>query len=112
MGDFFAGRTILYTHAWMTGSPPGKSADFENEALDTIIHEFVHAFGMPHQCGYWDWRTPRTNSCAMNYPGTWLIDAAHKPLPRTHRKRGTHLCVRHVTEVRRVHIEKNKGLNW
>ena len=77
-----------------------------------VVHEFVHAFGMPHKCGHRDWRTPREHTCCMNYGSTWLIDAADHLIPKTNGKMGNHMCARHFMEVRRVHIERNKGLNW
>ena len=113
--DYFAGRTIVFTEAFTDDSHPPKPMapdDFNKEILSTIVHEFVHAFGMPHKCGHWDWRTPREHSCCMNYDTTWLLDALDNLIPNTAGKNGNDMCARHFMEVRRVHIEKNKGLRW
>jgi hypothetical protein len=113
-GSFFAGRTVLFTHTpkFSTGSPPVPRPDFDARVLSTVVHEFLHAFGMPHKCGQWNWRTPRARSCCMNYFDTWLVDSAAKLIPGTVRKQGNDMCGRHLMEVRRVHLEKNLGLNW
>lgn len=97
--------------------PPVQEEDFDKNIVSTVVHEFTHAFGMPHKCGYWDWRTPRANSCCMNYFNTWLVDPANsfKLLPNTIGKGGNHMCGRHLMEVRRVHLERNtalKNLGW
>jgi hypothetical protein len=113
--EFFAGRTIIFTSAFTDDSTPPNplpDADFNKEILRVVVHEFVHAFGMPHKCGHRDWRTPREHSCCMNYDTTWLIDAADHLIPKSSHKMGNHMCARHFMEVRRVHIERNKGLNW
>jgi hypothetical protein len=113
-GRFFAGRTVLFTHTskFSTGAPPVPRSDFDRRVLSTVVHEFLHAFGMPHKCGYWDWRTPRVHSCCMNYFDTWLVDASFHLIPGTVRRQGDDMCGRHLMEVRRVHLERNPGLNW
>ena len=118
-GEYFAGRTILFTHhpKFSTrGASPAPLADFDARVIQTVIHEFLHAFGMPHKCGYWAWRTPRKvpkgRSCCMNYFNTWLLDAAGKPIPGSAGNQGDDMCGRHLMEVRRVHLERNAGLNW
>ena len=96
-------------------TPAIAVSDFDSGVLETVVHEFTHAFGMPHKCGYWNWRTPRQKSCCMNYFDTWLVDAAFKLLPNTVGKQGNDMCGRHLMEVRRVHLERNtalKGLGW
>ncbi len=42
------------------------------------MHEFTHAFGYPHKCGYYGWPQPPEFSCAMNYFLTWLYDVGDK----------------------------------
>jgi hypothetical protein len=113
-GSFFAGRTVIFTHTpkFATGSPLAAKPAFDSLVLSTVVHEFLHAFGMPHKCGYWDWRTPRQQSCCMNYFDTWLLDSAFHPVPNTVRKNGNDMCARHLMEVRRVHLERNPGLHW
>jgi hypothetical protein len=112
--DYFAGRTIIFTHtdSFSDGTPPHPKPDFNKEVLQTVVHEFIHAFGMPHKCGNWDWRTPRSASCCMNYFNTWLLDDSKNLVPDTMGKQGDDLCGRHLMEVRRVHLEKNLGLRW
>lgn len=115
VGSFFAGRTVLFTHTpkfSTPGPPPAPKPDFDLKVLSTVVHEFLHAFGMPHKCGYWDWWTPRVQSCCMNYFDTWLLDPAQKVIPGTVRRNGNDMCGRHLMEVRRVHLDKNPGLNW
>ena len=115
VGSFFAGRTVLFTHTGKfstPGPPPAPRGDFNSRVLSTVVHEFLHAFGMPHKCGFWDWRTPRLKSCCMNYFDTWLLDPAQNLVPGTVRKNGNDMCGRHLMEVRRVHLDKNPGLNW
>ena len=104
---YFAGRTIVFTEA-ITGDK------FNEEIVSTVVHEFVHAFGMPHKCGYWDWRAgnSKRRSCCMNYFNTWVADGSHHLIPGTMGKVGADVCGRHLMEVRRVHLEKNLGLNW
>ena len=123
-GDYFAGRTVVFTHAtqFSTGTPPTARPDFNQRVLGTVVHEFLHAFGMPHKCGQWDWRTPRDRSvqsqdpkqnsgCCMNYFNTWLLDASNHVIPGDSRD-GVYMCGRHLMEVRRVHLERNPGLRW
>lgn len=40
--------------------------------LGTIVHEFTHAFGFPHKCGYYTFEKPAKSSCCMNYYNTWV----------------------------------------
>jgi hypothetical protein len=93
-------------------TPSVPSPNIYTHVVSTIVHEFTHAFGMPHKCGYWDWRTPRNQSCCMNYFDTWMIGfpPAFKLLENTVGKKGNHMCGRHLMEVRRVHLERNKAL--
>jgi hypothetical protein len=100
------------------GNVPTIAVDhFDSRVISTVVHEFTHAFGMPHKCGYWNWRTPRDRSCCMNYFNTWLIGAGppFHVQPNTVRKQGDDFCGRHLMEIRRVHLEKNealKSLGW
>lgn len=115
---YFAGRTIIFCHhpnyADHNNSPPTVKARFTSDIPSVITHEFAHAFGMPHKCGYWDHRTPREESCCMNYSNHWLlVPGRHDQMqPQTANKRGPRLCARHAMEIRRVHLERNKGLRW
>lgn len=123
-GEYFAGRTVVFTHAtqFSQGTPPAPRPDFNQRVLSTVVHELLHAFGMPHKCGQWDWRTPRDRqvpgkkgprqTCCMNYWNTWLVDAANRLVPGFTDREGDHMCGRHLMEVRRVHLERNPGLRW
>jgi hypothetical protein len=93
-------------------TPSVPSPGFVDDVISTVVHELTHAFGMPHKCGYWDWRTPRRHSCCMNYDVTWLVGPPpdFKLLENTVGQTGNELCGRHLMEVRRVHLERNKAL--
>lgn len=92
--------------------PPVPSASFLGKVASTVPLEFLHALGMPHKCGHWDWRMQRQHSCCMNYFDTWL--AGPEPdfhvLPHTKGKEGSDMCGRHLMEVRRVHFANNPAL--
>jgi len=118
--SYFAGRTIIFTltdsfsepNPHGPGHPPVPSATFKDDVLHTVVHEFTHAFGMPHKCGNFDWRTPRKTTCCMNYFNTWMLDKTNKAIPGSVDKMGNDMCGRHLMEIRRVHLERNKGLHW
>ena len=118
--DYFAGRTVVFTSSSASGTPLTPNADFDAEMASTAVHEFVHAFGMPHKCGFWNWKTPRLpdgKTCCMNYDDTWLIDpktVSSNPtlIPDFLDRMDDNVCGRHLMEVRRVHLERNKGLRW
>jgi hypothetical protein len=112
--DFFAGRTIIFTHHGAYRNPAtGAPRDgFREDALQVMVHELVHAFGMPHKCGYFDFRTPRQKTCCMNYSPNWMVDERRNLLPSTSDKVGMDMCGRHLKEVRRVRLQDNKGLAW
>ncbi|WP_438038927.1 hypothetical protein [Sorangium sp. So ce128] len=112
--EYFAGRTIMFTHhsAYRdagTGLPKPTS---RGRIVGTIVHELVHAFGMPHKCGYFDFRAPRDKTCCMNYRPNWMLDDKRNLIRGTSAKTGGDVCGRHLKEVRRVHLEDNKGLAW
>jgi hypothetical protein len=112
--EYFAGRTVLFTHHGAYYDPAKKqpTPNATDKMVKTIVHEFVHAFGMPHKCAYFDFHAPRAKTCCMNYAPNWMIDDAKKLIPKTHGKMGPWVCGRHLKEVRRVHLEDNKGLAW
>ena len=100
-----------------TITPTVPVPGFDDAVVKTVVHEFTHAFGMPHKCGNWNWRTPREHSCCMNYWDTWLVGPApaFKVLPNTVGKENNDMCGRHLMEIRRVHLERNntlKHLGW
>jgi hypothetical protein len=103
--EFFAGRTAIFTLVY-----PNAAA-----TLDAIVHELTHAFGMPHKCGFWDYKTPRDKSCCMNYGihGVWNQVATPRNLvPVPSATRGSDHCGRHIKEMRKVRLGQNRGLAW
>lgn len=113
--DYFAGQTIIFTHhgAYKDPITNGPVPSFNTEIAQTIAHELTHAFGMPHKCGYWDYRTPREHTCCMNYGPNWMLDPATGNLaPGSSGKVSKRLCGRHIKELRRTHLEDNLGLGW
>jgi hypothetical protein len=111
---YFAGRTVMFTHhgAYYDAAKNQPKPDAAERLLGTIVHELVHAFGMPHKCGYFDFRTPRAKTCCMNYRPNWMVDDARQLITGTNGRTGNDVCGRHLKEVRRVHLEDNKGLKW
>jgi hypothetical protein len=112
--EFFAGRTIVFTHHshYRDGRTGQPRPTFHNDALQVMVHELVHAFGMPHKCGYFDFRAPRAKTCCMNYSPNWMVDNARNLIPGTSDRVGMDMCGRHLKEVRRVKLHKNGGLHW
>ena len=103
-GGHFAGRTILFTHA----APATATLDADPSFLRTIVHEFGHAFGMPHRCSHATWEDPPDHSCTMNYSTNWLFEPGTTTLqPFNIGQRGRHFCARHVRAIREVHLEDN-----
>jgi hypothetical protein len=121
--DFFAGKTVVFSHHPAFADhgtpaapkvPPDQRPQFVAEVPSTVTHEFAHAFGMPHKCGFWDFRTPREKSCCMNYFSHWLLVPGNTQAldPFTEDKMGPGLCARHAMEIRRVHLKRNRALRW
>ena len=106
----FAGRTILFTWAL----PMNATLDANDSFRRTIVHEFGHAFGMPHRCGYHNWRDPPGQSCTMNYYNNWLHDPGTDTIrPFDVGTRGGPFCAHHIRAIRDVHLEDNPELwNW
>jgi len=100
--EYFAGRTLVFTRIH------GRTSLHTDEALGVIVHEFTHAFGFPHECGFYAWPQPPTYSCAMNTFTNWLYAIGTRELERF--QFGTwaaHLCSKHLAGVREVHLEDN-----
>jgi hypothetical protein len=112
--EFFAGRTIIFTHhgAYFDARTRAPQPGFHDDALQVMVHELTHAFGMPHKCGYFDFRTPRAKTCCMNYSPNWMVDDRRNLIPGTDDKVGMDMCGRHLKEVRRVRLQDNRGLAW
>lgn len=127
--DFFAGKTVVFSHhpgyadhgtSGAPNVPPIEKLRFADRITATVTHEFAHAFGMPHKCGFWDFKTPRKESCCMNYFSHWLLvpGTTNELAPffagvlTTENLMGASLCARHAMEIRRVHLKRNRGLRW
>ena len=101
--DYFAGRTIIFS------KHPAYRSD--QDLLETIVHEFGHAFGFPHKCGFYSWQNPAKYSCAMNYFNTWLYSPGTRTVQRfTTGDSGQHFCGKHLDGIRKVHLEDNPAL--
>lgn len=109
--SYFAGRTIVFSAGYADKDGKPKE-DYEKRVKSTIVHELVHAFGMPHKCGYYDYRTPREKTCCMNYFNTWVVDGDYELIPGTEGKNGDEMCGRHIKQIRLTHLEDNGGLRW
>jgi hypothetical protein len=88
----------------------------DNGDIGSIIaHEFGHAFGFPHKCGYHTWDTADELSCCMNYFHTWIYQDPDHPENgvtrfKTGKGRSLNFCGKHLDGVRKVHLEKNPAL--
>ena len=99
---YFAGRLVVFTRA-----AAATSLDI-NRTVATIVHEFTHAFGYPHKCGYYAWPQPPAESCAMNYFLSWLYVIGSRRLDRFKLgEKSPNLCAKHLAGVREVHLEDN-----
>jgi hypothetical protein len=111
---YFAGRTVVFTQhqAYFDRKTKSAKPSYRGDVTEVLVHELVHAFGMPHKCAYFDYRTPRAETCVMNYGWNWMVDAKRKLIPKSDGKVGVQLCGRHLKEVRRTKLYLNKGLAW
>lgn len=114
---YFAGRTVLATldqqfAAFNFGTKKyRKRGSFKEDAVITIIHELAHGFGLPHCCAEWDYRTPRRQSCVMNYSEDWMIGEDRVPVWGTKDHVGREFCAIHIKELRRIRFERNPALS-
>ncbi|MCA9704735.1 MAG: hypothetical protein KDK70_02660 [Myxococcales bacterium] len=108
--ECFSGRTLVATRHPGYDDQGQPIANYRAEVSVAIIHELVHAFGMPHKCAAWDTVSPRATTCCMNYPPNWMVDAHDALVVGTADRVGPRLCARHIKEVRRVHLEDNAAL--
>ena len=97
-----AGRTLIFTDYI------GDNSDLR---LKTIIHEFVHAFGLQHKCGNYDYTG--SQGCLMNYPENFLLNDQdpREPIQWTDHNLGC-LCAPHILSIRQSNLEDLDILNW
>jgi len=103
--EYFAGRLLVFTRVH------GRTALQVDQVLGVIVHELTHAFGLPHECGFYAWPQPPTASCAMNMFVNWLYAIGTRELQRFEfGSWGGHLCAKHLAGVREVHLEDNPAI--
>jgi hypothetical protein len=107
--EFFAGRTVVFTRHTRFYRNGRARPNANDDLVQVIGHELVHAFGMPHMCGYFDYRNPRQDTCVMNYFHLWMVHEG-RPISGTADRIGARLCGRHIKEIRRTHLEDNPAL--
>lgn len=79
--------------------------------IKTIVHEFGHAFGFPHKCGYHSFEDPAETACCMNYSIMWLYAPGTRTVqPGVTGKQNGNFCPRHLLGLRRVQLERNPAL--
>ena len=85
--------------------------------IDTLTHEFGHAFGFQHICGNWDYRSNDVTgtTCTMHYSSWYLM--LNQASPRTldlwtYGTGGPHFCEEHIIEIRRQNLEDVPVLGW
>lgn len=99
---YFAGRLIIFTHVH------ARSSLHKDQTIGVIVHEFTHAFGFPHKCGYHGWPQPPEFTCAMNYFSTWLYVVGTRTLQRfMFGAPSARLCSKHLAGIREVNLEDN-----
>src|SRR5262249_43045973 len=98
----------------------GFTDESKSEIITVITHEFGHAFGYPHKCGYHTFEKPEGTSCCMNYFHSWLFKLgthkdpdAREVLRFTPGKEGKHFCATHTRGIRLGRLEDNPVLwSW
>jgi len=95
----------------------GYSDSAKQDIITTITHEFGHAFGYPHKCGYYTFEDPAKSSCCMNYFHSWLYKPGTHNDPSTRQverfqtgESGKHFCARHTSGIRQGHLEDNPAI--
>lgn len=103
--EYFAGRLLVFTRVH------GQAALNVEQTVGVIVHELTHAFGLPHECGYYGWPQPHLHSCAMNVFTNWLYETGTRDLQRFQfGVWGGHLCSKHLSGVREVNLEDNPAM--
>jgi hypothetical protein len=99
--EYFVGRTIAFM---------GRFTD-EDAALQTIVHEFCHAFGFAHSCGRTAANPSSGHACTMAILDHWVFRPGTGTLQRWHPPpRGPELCEYHLRGMRDTHLEDNPAL--
>jgi hypothetical protein len=73
--------------------------------------EFELALGSL-DCGYCDYHASRENTCCMLYDYYGLLNENRRLRCNNQKTRGPRVCGRHIKQLRRIHLEDNKGLKW
>jgi hypothetical protein len=98
----------------------GFDEESKIKIVHTITHEFGHAFGYPHKCGYNTFEKTPGTSCCMNYFHSWLYklgthrDPAGREVERFGPgKEGANFCALHTRGIRLGRLEDNPVLwSW
>ncbi len=124
--------SIPYTYIFGAGAlvvqgiSPGPNGGLEGRTmvfttaggdLNTLIHEFGHAFGFHHICGNWDYRSDGMlgKCCTMHYSSLYfMLDHAYPRRPDlwTYGTEGPDFCEEHAVAIRRQNLEDLAILNW
>ncbi len=107
-----AGRLVVGSWDPRSRDPRTGAIDssFEPNLTRTIVHEFAHAFGVPHKCAQWGYTHGMRGSCAMNY-NFHALRRDNRFLPGTQDFAGGCLCGLHVAQIRRVMLQDNQVLS-
>jgi hypothetical protein len=112
--DVVAGNQLQATATLSSATLQGGGVD-NFELASTMAHEFGHAFGFSHKCGYHSWEQGAEHSCCMNYFHTFMYkDPEHTDQGVQRFVTGipsVHFCGRHLLGIRLVHLEDN-DLLW
>jgi hypothetical protein len=123
---------VLGTGAtFVSGISPGPNGGLEGRTivftaaggdLNTLIHEFGHAFGFHHICGNWDYRTdgndvdgPEKRCCTMHYSSMYFMlnhTNPRRPVLWDYANPGPYFCEEHAVEIRRQNLEDLSVLGW
>jgi hypothetical protein len=110
----------------VVGISPGPSGGLEGRTivftaqggdLNTLIHEFGHAFGFHHICGNWDYRSNSDagKCCSMHYDSLYWMLTQSRPRRPDAWKWGTgdaYYCEEHIDAIRKQNLEDVPKLGW
>jgi hypothetical protein len=96
------GRTIVFT---------GDGGD-----LNTLTHEFGHAFGFHHICGNWEYRSFDSGAaCTMHYNWYLMLNQQIERRPALYVYPDTdspRFCTDHIKAIRTQNLEGVAKLGW